>query len=349
MAHLSRSDEREQTVTDVLLDTVDCPEDGDQVLIVDDTTGRLDLLDGKGAILHRWARYGVSAQSWPEGGPFDMATLRLNRDRDAFDMSLHAVLSLLKPGGSLWIYGANDEGMKSLPKRLKTLVESCELVDMRRRCRVLRVERPALIPSLRVSISQWARDLELPLPSGTRAWKSYPGLFAKGSLDPATEALMRVLPTPSAGSRVLDFASGPGALSAELIAREPNLRLAMLDHDALALTAARENVPGASYLQSNSWHRPPGRHRWDLIVSNPPVHKGRSQNLEVLEDLIAGAPMRLSQGGSLWFVALGHLPVTAMVEDAFDDRVSIAWQGPRFKVWHCQTSDEQEPSTSSWS
>ena len=87
------------------------------------------------------------------------------------------------------------------------------------------------------------------------------------------------------------------------------------------------------------WHRPPGRHRWDLIVSNPPVHRGRSQDLSVLEDLITGAPMRLTPGGCLWFVALGHLPITSMAEAAFDDRVEIAWQGPRFKVWHCQARD----------
>jgi 16S rRNA (guanine1207-N2)-methyltransferase len=264
-----------------------------------------------------------------------MATLRLNRDKEAFELSMHAVLSVLKPGAALWIYGANDEGMKSLPRRLSELVGDVELMDLRKRCRVIRLERPAELSGLRAGLEDWARADEMSLPSGTRPWKSYPGVFAKGGLDPATAALLEALPPIEPRSRVLDFASGPGTIAAELRAREPSLQLALLDHDALALSAARENLPRASYLQSDSWHRPPGRHRWDIIVSNPPIHRGRAQELSVLEDLVSGAPLRLTRGGSLWFICLSHLPIRPVIDQAFGEDSEIAFKDGRFTVWHC--------------
>ena len=336
---MGTSRERERTVAEVLLQAIDCPERGDRVLIVDDPISALNKLDGKGASVYHWHRYGRLGTAWPNNGPYDIATIRLNRDREAFELTLHAVLSVLKPEGTLWIYGANDEGMKSLPKRLRTWIGEPEMVDLRKRCRVYRLIRPNHIEELKHQIDAWEQTLEMPLPSGSVPWVHYPGLFAKGALDPATAALMQVLPEMAAHTRVLDFASGAGAISAEIRTREPKTRLALLDHDSLALAAARKNVPNASYLQADSWHRPPGRHRWDIIVSNPPIHRGKKQNLDVLRDLISGAPMRLSPGGSLWFVTLGHLPVTAMVEETYEDRVEIAWQGPRFKVWHCRRRD----------
>ena len=79
MGRLSANSEREQVVSQVLLESIECPEDGDKVLLVDDRDERLSGLDGKGANLFRWNRYGPSATSWPPNGEFDHAIIRLNR------------------------------------------------------------------------------------------------------------------------------------------------------------------------------------------------------------------------------------------------------------------------------
>ena len=335
MARTSDHQERENIATQVLLDSIECPEDGDQVLLVDDREERLSPLDGKGATLHRWNRYGPSATPWPPLGPFDHAFIRLNRDKEAFEMSLHATLSVLKPEAPLWIYGMNDEGIKSLPKRLKSWLGTVELVDFRKRCRVLRLHRPTEGKSLRQTLAEWQHHSELALPSGSREWTTFPGIFAKGRLDAATQALMDILPPLEESSRVLDFGCGPGTIAAELRARHPSLRLTLLDHDAIALAAAKQNVPNAAYLLSDSWHRPPGRHRWDHIVSNPPIHRGHSQSLDIMADLISGAPLRLTPNGTLWLVCLAHLPIQGHFERSFQ-QFDARWTDGRFTVWHGQ-------------
>ena len=87
-------------------------------------------------------------------------------------------------------------------------------------------------------------------PDGPRNWATYPGLFAGGGLDVMTLALLAQLPPSPAGGRVLDFACGSGTIAATLLARaaargDGGLRVHLLDADAVALHAARQNVPGA--------------------------------------------------------------------------------------------------------
>ena len=131
---------------------------------------------------------------------------------------------------------------------------------------------------------------------------------------------------------VLDFGCGPGTIAAELRSRQPNLHLTLLDHDAIALAAAKQNVSKASYLLSDSWHRPPGRHRWDHIISNPLVHRGHTQTLDILADLISGAPLRLTPNGTLGWFALPICPYVPTLNVALSSLKPNATNG-RFTVW----------------
>lgn len=53
---------------------------------------------------------------------------------------------------------------------------------------------------------------------------------------------------------MLDFCCGSGAIGAALLQRQPSLRLHALDADAVAVEAARANLPeGAQLLCSDGW------------------------------------------------------------------------------------------------
>ena len=193
----SKEDGRDQAAAGVLLDALPPIEPNSTVLVIDDRSGGVgrDLTKRRLSITP-WSRYALGSQPgtpWPSGGPYDAATLRLPRSKETLTMNLHAAAAHLKPGAPLWVYGANDEGIKSAHRRIAPLFGEVEVVDARRHCRVLAMRRPETIEGLHSSLSAFRRSLQLPLPDGPRDVASYPGVFARGKLDPGTAMLLEAL------------------------------------------------------------------------------------------------------------------------------------------------------------
>jgi len=159
-------------------------------------------------------------------------------------------------------------------------------------------------------------------------WRVLPGLFAGGGLDIMTSVLLSTLPTPAQRTRILDFCCGAGSIAAALRLRTPDLRLTLLDADAVALEAARANVPNARHVLSDAWGSLPEGRRFDWIVSNPPVHCGLQPDFTVLSALLEGAASRLRPGGALWLVAQVYVPVGQLHGAA-----KLAFTNGRFSVW----------------
>ena len=115
-----------------------------------------------------------------------------------------------------------------------------------------------------------------PASAAAMTWTTMPGLFAGGAVDIMTTALLEALPTPRERARVLDFCCGSGVIAAAVLAAAPTVRMHIVDADALATRVAATNVPRAKAITlSDCWAGlPPRPRRYDLIVSNPPVHLG---------------------------------------------------------------------------
>jgi len=155
-------------------------------------------------------------------------------------------------------------------------------------------------------------------------WVVYPGLFAGGGLDVMSAALLRAMPArlqsprTSSGISVLDFCSGSGTLAAAVRLRSPSAALTLLDADAVALTAARENLgggggggsgaaaPPCTFVLSDGWAGLAAGETFDLIVSNPPVHLGLQPEFTVLSSLVAGC--KAGGGGDITSHATRHTP-----------------------------------------
>ena len=338
-----RAQAREETLTEVLLGAIDLP-DGASVLAVDDGPDAIGpALELRGHAVTRWWRMATlqhGATAWPPDGPFGAAIVRLSKDKKAFEMAVHAALSVLDSGSPIVIYGGNDEGIKSVPKRLSALLPDLQTVEAKRHCRVLEAVRPADLPSLLGTLSEWARTETLDFPDAPETHTVYPGVFAKGGLDAGTAALLAAIPDPPAGASVLDFACGAGVIAGALQRRVPDLKLQLMDADAVAAEAARRNLPDTLVRVGASWSSLPAYQRYDRIVSNPPIHDGKERDYSVLQRLIDGAPGRLVDEGELWLVLQGQVPVSEDLWLRFDE-VEEVWSDTRFKVWRAARPSRQ--------
>ena len=256
--------------------------------------------------------------------------------REEQDMSLHAALSVLRPGGRLLVYGANDEGIKPLAGRLVALTGAAETIATQAHARVLAAARPELVPGLRANLVDWRRTWSLAFGAEMRDWVSYPGVFADGRLDAGTALLLAHLPALAAGDAILDYGCGGGIVAANVLARQSStiplgLTIDMLDPDSAALLAAAANVPAARPILGTSLATVAGR-RYRAILSNPPLHDGHAEDHGVLERLIAGAPAHLVKGGELRLVVQRRIPLDRLLDKSFRT-VEIVAETSRFRVW----------------
>ncbi len=335
----ARPDTREQRASTVLLDALPPLPAGASVLVANDRLGQVTAaLQDRALSVTRWSRHAQGERPgtpWPEGGPFDAATLRLPRSRPALTMAVHAIAAALKPGAPLWVYGANDEGIKSARNRIGPVMGEVSVLDARKHCRVVEAHAPAEREGIKTTLADFQQTL--PLPSGPVGSSpvehvSYPGVFAKGKLDPGTAALLAALPALPADVRVLDFACGIGVIGGEILRRQPSATVLMTDADAVAVEAARRNVPGALVHCADRWQGIAPQKQLDRIFSNPPIHQGKGRSYEVLNDLIAGAPARMRSKAELWLVVQRQVPVEGPLGEAFVE-VKLIAESANYRVW----------------
>jgi 16S rRNA (guanine1207-N2)-methyltransferase len=316
------------------LDAIDF---GGRVLLANQAGALPSRLAARGVDFALWNRRliaGGTAQAWPPAGPFDVVLLRLPKAKDEQDMATHACLSVLGDGGRLIVYGGNDEGIRSAGGRLGRLCGDVETLATRGHGRALAACRPADATHLRASLSAWRSVAPLAIAGVTRDWASYPGIFAADRVDEGTALLIGALPPLRPGDRVLDYGCGSGVIGAAALAAEASISLDLLDDDAVALEAARENVPG-SRLMLGTRLADAGGTAYAAILSNPPLHKGFAEDHAPLEELIADAPAHLRAGGHLEIVVQRRVAVDRLLAKHFADVAVVAENG-RYRVWRAR-------------
>jgi 16S rRNA (guanine1207-N2)-methyltransferase len=307
-----------------------------RVLVAGDTEANIaGALAARGATVAAWNRdagRGQPASAWPGPGEFDEGVLRMPRVRASFEMALHALAARLVAGGSLWVVGTNDEGVRSAAGRIEVLFEDVRTVEARGHGRLFRARRRQELPGLRPELGDWRSVGSLDLPGGKRPWITYPGLFAKGGVDRATAFLLETLPPLPDGCRVLDFGCGSGIIGAALEQRGDRVELDQLDADAVAVVAARENLPGARTWLGFHLDAIPGATRWDRLLSNPPIHESVLRSYRVLEELAAALGARLATDGEAWLVCQRQVPIQATF-GAAGMQTSMRAERDGFRVW----------------
>jgi 16S rRNA (guanine1207-N2)-methyltransferase len=277
-----------------------------------------------------WNRYTsgpVGATPWPDAVEVRFAVVALQKVRAATDMALFAAAACLPQGSPVYLFGQNDLGIRSFSR----LGESeFETLDAAAHGRILCTIRPETVRHDTLAAFRTTRVLELPH-AGVHPFASYPGCFADGRLDPGTSLLLESLPERPAGTRVFDFACGIGVIARTVRALWPEAVVQGSDHDALAILAARENVSGAEFLVADG-PSAMGSFRPDLVLSNPPFHRGKARLDEQWQSLITVSRESLAAGGELRLVVQREVMAEPALLAAFGNARRVAAAGG-YVVW----------------
>lgn len=164
-------------------------------------------------------------------------------------------------------------------------------------------------------------------------FETSPDLFSPKALDMGSELLLSTLPKFQY-STALDWGCGWGAIAMWLAKNNPQAKIIAIDSDIAAVKAASQNsahnnLHNISVLASHSYSDVPKNHRFDLVLSNPPTHRGR----EVVEDMIQASHGRLNPGGSLLMVVESRIKpwVARQMKTVFGD-YKIVKRSPKHVV-----------------
>jgi 16S rRNA (guanine1207-N2)-methyltransferase len=264
-------------------------------------------------------------------GAYGRILLPVPADRDLARRLLLTAREALAPTGELVLAGANSEGAKSVIADATEVFGDPTSSGYRQKHRIARFvvppswqELPGWAEADGVRTNTWQR-FTVDTPVGALELDTQPGVFAAGRLDVGTALLLDHLSVPE-HSRVLDVGSGAGIIGI-LAGRMGALHVDLVDANLLAVQAsarnlARHNVSGRA-LASDVYDAVRGE-QYDLIVSNPPFHRGKQVDTSVADRLIAEAPAHVLPGGQLLVVANAFLAYGRVMERAFRHVETVA-------------------------
>ena len=306
-------------------------------LPADDLASQL-LQEGVAGEIHALTRdfsvYRLIRSSWGRGGErqhltygpvlqgqgqsYDGILLFLQKSKPLTDFWLEMALSMLTPGGCIWLVGENGEGIKSWRKRLKNSFGVVKNLDNARHCSLLEGSEPLSQPGEFLLENGYSR-FELPVGQKTLQVLSLPGVFSHGRVDQGTQVLLDTFDHSPSG-RVLDFGCGAGVIAGCLGLKNSSGRFTLVDCDALALESARctmaaNGIEHFETIASDGLSEVSGP--FDLIVSNPPFHQGVKTHYAVTEQFLEQSASLLVKGGELRIVANSFLRYEPIIVKAF--------------------------------
>jgi 16S rRNA (guanine1207-N2)-methyltransferase len=268
-----------------------------------------------------------------ENAAYDRVVMPAPPDRTLVRRWLMTASEALLLGGVLIVAGANAEGGKSVIADAGQIFGAPVAAGYRQKHRIARFTKPddpdaTVLPAWAsedgILPGSWAR-VDISLAGEIVVFETQPGVFAADRLDAGTALLLEHLQVQP-GERVLDVGCGLGVIGI-LASRKGAGHVDMVDANLLAVQAAGRNLTrlGCSgrVMASDVYSAVPGE-RYDLIVSNPPFHRGKQVDSSVVDRLIGEAAAHLAPGGRILIVANAFLAYGKQLERVFRQVETVA-------------------------
>jgi len=233
----------------------------------------------------------------------DLAWLRMPHSLGALDEYAELLAAHADPGLFLIAGGRDKHLSRSMNDTLARHFTTVRASLGQQKSRALMAFGPVPAPVT------WPRSRHIDrLTEGLDVWW-HGATFASGRLDDATGLLVRHLDRVADADTYLDLGSGSGILATLLARLHPDAAVHAVDAgwaaaDATRLTSAGTGVR-TTWASDLSFLAPGSV---DVVVCNPPFHRGTAKDSDPAIGMFADAARVLGPGSEFWCVFNSHLP-----------------------------------------
>ncbi len=269
----------------------------------------------------------------PDGHrPADVALLALPKGREHTQAYLWTAAQALRPGGRLYLAGANEVGAKSAIKDAAAIYGAAPVLAYKSSHRIALATRPDVVvtPPGWVDAAPWQpQTRRIARPEGAYTVVTMPGVFSWDHLDAGTALLLDHLDV-APDMDVLDIGCGYGILG--LAAARAGARATLIDDSLLAVRCAQASVEANDLgdrctVLAGDMTGPVQGQTFDRVISNPPFHQGIETTTSPAQRLVRASYDVLRPGGTLRLVANRFLPYLDPLRAVFGNGEVIAETG----------------------
>ncbi len=322
---------------------------GARGLLVADENCPAELLaalpEGIPVLSNRWDLYRAATErgldahfsdfALPGDNSLDLIAASVAKERNLVRHLINRAARALAPGGCLLLWGGKQTGIKTHAREAAAALGSAPEVRKLGRNYLARVTRGAAVP--RALDDDHYAELRPLLNYGGLPLFTKPGLFGWHRIDTGSALLAAQLPALFARlgrpARVLDLGCGYGLL-ALAAHREGAAWVTATDNCAAALAACARNFAAhdiaGEVIPSDCAAEIAAR--FDLVVCNPPHHRGFAADQGLTERFFRAAAAHLDPRGAAVFVTHRSVPTTRLA-DTFFARIELLADADNFRVY----------------
>ena len=260
----------------------------------------------------------------------DLVALHLPQSLAALDEIAEAIARHAAPGVRLVAGGRIKHMTPAMNRVLRRHFESVRGSLGARKSRALLAEgaRPAAGDS-NYPRREWDEDLQLSV-------CAHGGAFAGSSIDLGTRFLIGCFDQlPATARHTVDLGCGTGVLAVAAARQRPEAEVLAVDDSWAAVRSAIATAQAnglTDRIRVDRRDRLEGLpdQSLDLVVCNPPFHRGPAKDSAAACEMFADASRALRPGGELWVVYNSHLPYRTELRRI--GHTEIVAQDPRFIV-----------------
>lgn len=259
--------------------------------------------------------------------------LRICKEKPVNLHLLHQAFPHLEESGQLIISGEKNDGIKSLWQQAADIFE----------------QRPPLEKRGMAYVAQFRKSTTTRSPTGSSytqmevigTWEdrpifSKPGVYGWDKIDRGSALLIEHLPAVIGDKArfdgILDLGCGYGFLTLASAHLQAARRVAT-DNNAAALECMKKNAQvwnlELEIIPGDCGDTVAGK--FDLILCNPPFHRGFDVDADLTRRFLSAARDKLSAGGSALFVVNSFIPIEKKMQGLFRNTVTLV-NNKQFKV-----------------